>query len=255
MTTVSPPSRITTLVEKLSLRDQVAPDEVEALKDVLDPPREIRSGADIVKEHSHPLHSTLLISGFSARYSSLVDGARQITELNVPGDFIDLHSLLMKQMDHGVVALTDCVVASAPHAKLIRLTERHPHLTRLLWLDTIIEAAIHRQWLVAMGRRSGLGHLAHLVCELYLRLQAVGQTTGKTSGKADGMRFDLPLTQATLGDALGLSTVHVSRLVTELRGEGVVNWSGRQVEILDWRRLAEIAEFDATYLRLQNEPV
>ena len=255
MTTVSPPSRITTLVEKLSLRDQVAPDEIEALKDVLDPPREIRSGADIVKEHSHPLHSTLLISGFSARYSSLADGARQITELNVPGDFIDLHSLLMKQMDHGVVALTDCVVASAPHAKLIHLTERHPHLTRLLWLDTIIDAAIHRQWLVAMGRRSGLGHLAHLVCELYLRLQAVGQTTGKTSGKVDGMRFDLPLTQATLGDALGLSTVHVSRLVTELRGEGVVNWSGRQVEILDWRRLAEIAEFDATYLRLQNEPV
>lgn len=255
MTTVSPPSRITTLVEKLSLRDQVAPDEIEALKDVLDPPREIRSGADIVREHSHPLHSTLLISGFSARYSSLADGARQITELNVPGDFIDLHSLLMKQMDHGVVALTDCVVASAPHAKLIHLTERHPHLTRLLWLDTIIDAAIHRQWLVAMGRRSGLGHLAHLVCELYLRLQAVGQTTGKTSGKADGMRFDLPLTQATLGDALGLSTVHVSRLVTELRGEGVVNWSGRQVEILDWRRLAEIAEFDATYLRLQNEPV
>ena len=255
MTTVSPPSRITTLVEKLSLRDQVAPDEIEALKDVLDPPREIRSGADIVKEHSHPLHSTLLISGFSARYSSLADGARQITELNVPGDFIDLHSLLMKQMDHGVVALTDCVVASAPHAKLIRLTERQPHLTRLLWLDTIIDAAIHRQWLVAMGRRSGLGHLAHLVCELYLRLQAVGQTTGKTSGKADGMRFNLPLTQATLGDALGLSTVHVSRLVTELRGEGVVNWSGRQVEILDWRRLAEIAEFDATYLRLQNEPV
>ena len=255
MTTVSPPSRITTLVEKLSLRDQVAPDEIEALKDVLDPPREIRSGADIVREHSHPLHSTLLISGFSARYSSLADGARQITELNVPGDFIDLHSLLMKQMDHGVVALTDCVVASAPHAKLIHLTERHPHLTRLLWLDTIIDAAIHRQWLVAMGRRSGLGHLAHLVCELYLRLQAVGQTTGKTSGKADGMRFDLPLTQATLGDALGLSTVHVSRLVTELRGEGVINWCGGQVEILDWRRLAEIAEFDATYLRLQNEPV
>lgn len=251
MTIVSTPSRITTLVEKLSLRDQVAPDEIEALKDVLDPPREVPSGADIVKEHSHPLYSTLLISGFSARYSSLADGARQITEINVPGDFIDLHSLLMKQMDHGVVALTDCVVASAPHAKLIRLTERHPHLTRLLWLDTIIDAAIHRQWLVAMGRRSGLGHLAHLVCELYLRLQAVGQA----SGKADGMRFDLPLTQATLGDALGLSTVHVSRLVTELRGEGVVNWSGGQVEILDWHRLAEIAEFDATYLRLQNEPV
>ena len=247
MTTVSPPSRITTLVEKLSLRDQVAPDEIEALKDVLDPPREIRSGADIVREHSHPLHSTLLISGFSARYSSLADGARQITELNVPGDFIDLHSLLMKQMDHGVVALTDCVVASAPHAKLIRLTERHPHLTRLLWLDTIIDAAIHRQWLVAMGRRSGLGHLAHLVCELFTRLSAVGLTEGQT--------FNLPLTQTVLSDALGLSTVHVNRLIAELRREGLVRWSNPQVEILDWPRLSQIAEFDPTYLRLHSQPV
>ncbi|MBA4808686.1 Crp/Fnr family transcriptional regulator [Brevundimonas sp.] len=239
--------QITNLVEKLARRDAVTAAEAEALQDMLGPSRDVRFGADIVSQHEHPLHSTLLISGFSARYSTLADGSRQITEINVPGDFIDLHSLLMKQMDHGVVALSDCVVASAPHAKLIRLTETQPHLMRLLWLDTIVDAAIHRQWLVAMGRRSGLGHLAHLVCELYLRLQAVGL--------ADGMRFELPLTQAVLGDALGLSTVHVSRLVTELRGEGVVNWTGGQVEIVNWHRLAEIAEFDATYLRLQNEPV
>ncbi|WP_395944847.1 Crp/Fnr family transcriptional regulator [Brevundimonas sp.] len=246
--TASPPKpKITTLVEKLSLRDSVSAEEIAALQDVLGPPREVKAGADIVRQHAHPLHSTLLISGFSARYSTLSDGARQITEINVSGDFIDLHSLLMKQMDHGVLALTDCVVAFAPHAKLIHLTERHPHLSRLLWLDTIIDAAIHRQWLVAMGRRSGLAHIAHLVCELYLRLKAAGQ--------ADEMRFDLPLTQAVLGDALGLSTVHVSRLITELRGEGVVQWANGQVEILDWRRLAEIAEFDAAYLRLQSEPV
>lgn len=150
-------------------------------------------------------------------------------------------------MDHGVVSLTDCVIAEAPHSGLIDITERHPHLGRLLWLDTIIDAAIHRQWLVAMGRRSGLGHLAHLVFELYLRLQAVGQTGDLT--------FDLPLTQTTLGDALGLSTVHVSRLISELRSEGVVAWSGGRIDILDWRRLAEIAEFDPTYLRLQCEPV
>lgn len=240
-------ARITTLVDKLSLRDVVTSQEIEALQHVLGPPRDIKAGADIVLEHSRPLHSTLLISGFSARYTTLEDGARQITEINICGDFIDLHSLLMKQMDHGVVALTDCVVAHAPHTALIDITERHPHLTRLLWLDTIIDAAIHRQWLVAMGRRSGLGHLAHLVCELYLRLQAVGQTGDLT--------FDLPLTQNTLGDALGLSTVHVSRLITELRGEGVISWSGGRIEILNWSRLAEIAEFDPTYLRLQREPV
>ena len=239
--------KITTLVEKLSLRDRISPEEIEALQKALEPPKTVAAGSDIVREHSRPLHSTLLISGFSARYSTLEDGARQITEINVAGDFIDLHSLLMKQMDHGVVALTECVIAEAPHSGLIDITERHPHLTRLLWLDTIIDAAIHRQWLVAMGRRSGLGHLAHLVCELYLRLQAVGQTGDLT--------FDLPLTQAVLGDALGLSTVHVSRLISELRGEGVINWSGGQIDILDWRRLAEIAEFDPTYLRLQSDPV
>lgn len=239
--------KITTLVEKLSLRDRISPEEIEALQKALEPPKTVAAGSDIVREHSRPLHSTLLISGFSARYSTLEDGARQITEINVSGDFIDLHSLLMKQMDHGVVALTECVVAEAPHSGLIDITERHPHLTRLLWLDTIIDAAVHRQWLVAMGRRSGLGHLAHLVCELYLRLQAVGQT--------GDMTFDLPLTQAVLGDALGLSTVHVSRLISELRGEGVINWSNGQIDILDWRRLAEIAEFDPTYLRLQSDPV
>ena len=239
--------KITTLVKKLSLRDRISPDEIEALQKALEPPKTVAAGSDIVREHTRPLHSTLLISGFSARYSTLEDGARQITEINVAGDFIDLHSLLMKQMDHGVVALTECVVAEAPHSGLIDITERHPHLTRLLWLDTIIDAAIHRQWLVAMGRRSGLGHLAHLVCELYLRLQAVGQT--------GDMSFDLPLTQATLGDALGLSTVHVSRLISELRGEGVINWSNGRIDILDWRRLAEIAEFDPTYLRLQSDPV
>lgn len=153
----------------------------------------------------------------------------------------------MKQMDHGVVALTDCVTANAPHIRLIgAITERHPHLGRLLWLDTIIDAAIHRQWLVAMGRRSGLGHLAHLVCELYLRLQAVGQT--------GDLSFDLPLTQNVLGDALGLSAVHVSRLISELRAEGVVQWSGGRIDILDWRRLAD-RRVRPRILRLQSEPV
>lgn len=235
------------LIEKLMRRDLVSTTEIAALAEVLDPPRKVDASVDIVLEHAYTEHSILLLEGFTARYSTLSDGRRQITEINVAGDFVDLHSLLMKQMDHGVVALTECVIAEAPHSGLIDITERHPHLTRLLWLDTIIDAAIHRQWLVAMGRRSGLGHLAHLVCELYLRLQAVGQTGDLT--------FDLPLTQAVLGDALGLSTVHVSRLISELRGEGVINWSGGQIDILDWRRLAEIAEFDPTYLRLQSDPV
>lgn len=235
------------VVEKMRRRDLLNDEEIAVLDSVLDPPRRVPAGADIVTENVHASHSTLILSGLSGRYSTLADGGRQITEINVPGDFVDLHSLLMKQMDHGIVALSDCTYATAPHARLIEITERHPHLTRLLWLDTIIDAAIHRQWLVAMGRRSGLGHLAHLLCEMYLRLQVVGQT--------EGMAFELPLTQSVIGDVLGLSTVHVNRLIAELRAEGLVAWSSFQVEILDWDRLATIAEFDPTYLRLHREAV
>lgn len=235
------------LIEKLTRRDGVSASEIAALAEVLNPPRKVDAHVDIVLEHAYAEHSILLLEGFTARYSTLADGRRQITEINVAGDFVDLHSLLMKQMDHGVVTLTPCVIAHAPHSRLRRLTEEHAHLTRLLWLDTIVDAAIHRQWLVAMGRRSGLGHLAHLVCELFTRLSAVGLTEGQT--------FNLPLTQTVLSDALGLSTVHVNRLIAELRREGLVRWSNPQVEILDWPRLSQIAEFDPTYLRLHSEPV
>lgn len=235
------------VVEKMRRRDLLNDEEIAVLDSVLDPPRRAVAGSDIVTENAHASHSTLILSGLSGRYSTLADGGRQITEINVPGDFVDLHSLLMKQMDHGIVALSDCTYATAPHSRLIEITERHPHLTRLLWLDTIIDAAIHRQWLVAMGRRSGLGHLAHLVCEMYLRLDVVGLT--------QGLAFELPLTQSVIGDVLGLSTVHVNRLIAELRAEGLVSWSSFQVEILDWDRLTAVAEFDATYLRLHREAV
>lgn len=235
------------LIEKLARRDIVSPCEIAALAEVLDPPRRVAIHTDIVVEHEYTDHSILLLEGFTARYSTLSDGRRQITEINVAGDFVDLHSLLMKQMDHGVVTLTPCVIAHAPHSRLQRLTEQHAHLTRLLWLDTIIDAAIHRQWLVAMGQRSGLGHLSHLLCELFTRLGAVGLT--------DGQSFHLPLTQTVLGDALGLSTVHVNRLIAELRREGLVRWNNPRVDILDWPRLAAIAEFDPTYLRLHSAPV
>jgi CRP-like cAMP-binding protein len=235
------------LIEKLTRRDVVSATEIAALAEVLDPPRKVDAHVDIVLEHAYTDHSILLLSGFTARYSTLSDGRRQITEINVAGDFVDLHSLLMKQMDHGVVTLTPCIIAHAPHSRLRKLTEDHGHLTRLLWLDTIIDAAIHRQWLVAMGRRSGLGHLAHLVCELFTRLSAVGLNEGQT--------FHMPLTQTVLSDALGLSTVHVNRLIAELRREGLVRWTNPEIEILDWPRLAQLAEFDPTYLRLHSQPV
>ena len=235
------------LIDKLSRRDLLNAEEVADLEQAVEPTQIVPAGQDLVRQHQRPTHSTLLLSGFCARYATLDDGGRQLTEINVMGDFVDLHSFLMQPMDHGVLTLTSCEISRVPHGALRHITERHPHLTRLLWLDTLIDAAIHRQWLVGMGRRSGLGRFAHLLCELHVRLEVVGQVEDHT--------FELPLTQPELGDAMGLSAVHVNRLLAELRRDRLVQWLGPQVRILDWERLVRIAEFDPSYLRLGPAPL
>ncbi len=221
--------------------------EREALGALLGAERHVSAGSLIIRPGDRPSHSTFLVSGFCARYSLTVAGDRQFTEISVPGDFIDLHSLLMKQMDHGIMALSDCVVAPAQHGDLRRLTERHPHLTRLLWLETVIDGAIHRQWLAAMGapeRRQPSGAPD---------LRALSAARG--GGTSRGSSLTVPLTQTDLGDILGLTPVHVNRVMMELRHKGLIEWKGAQVVIRDWDQLATFAEFDPIYLRLGRDPV
>jgi CRP-like cAMP-binding protein len=237
---------ISLLFRKLERRDILSDEEKQALEGAVARVKEVRADEDMVREGDRPTESTLLLEGFAARYKLLSNGKRQITALHVPGDFVDLHSFLLKKMDHAVMALTPCRVSLFPHEGLRVITEKHPHLGRLLWLNTLIDGAIHREWLVAMGRRPALNQIAHLLCELSLRLQAVGLTQDNS--------FRLPLTQAELGDALGLSTVHVNRVIQQLRADGSVTWRGETIIIDDWPRLKEIAEFDLTFLNLDNEP-
>ena len=238
---------ITPLIRKLSRRDTLSAAEREALSTLMGPERAVPAGAALIEPGDRPHFSTLLVSGFCARFNLTVLGGRQLTEINVAGDFVDLHSLLMRQMDHGVMALGDCVIAPVAHADLRRLSEQHPHLTRMLWLETVVDGAIHRQWLVTMGQQDAASRLAHLVCELYRRLEAAGLAS-------DG-RFKLPMTQENLGEVLGLTPIHVNRVLMELRRQGLVEWKANQVSIPDWDRLATFARFDPTYLRLQSDAV
>lgn len=238
---------IAPLIEKMNRRDVITPVEREALSRVLGPARAVPAGRPLIEPGDRPHFSTFLVSGFCARFSLTPSGGRQLTEINVAGDFVDLHSLLMRQMDHGVLALADCVIAPAAHDDLRRLTEEHPHLTRLLWLETVVDGAIHRQWLVTMGQQNAASRLAHLVCELYVRLEA--------AGLASDLKFTLPMTQVDLGDVLGLTQVHVNRVLMELRRQGLVEWKGGQVAINDWSALAQLGQFDPGYLRLQRDPV
>lgn len=234
------------LFRRLRLRDTIDEEERAALTEVLTEVRALEAGTDIVREGDRPGRSTLVLSGLTCRYSSLEDGKRQITAIHVPGDFVDLHSFMIKQMDHSVGCLSPCVVAYAPHEGLERITERLPHLTRMLWLLTLIDASIHRQWLVTMGAYPALNRTAHLLCEIFTRL------TFDSGQVADAL--SLPITQADLGDTLGLSTVHTNRVIQELRSRELIQWQGQEIRVLNWQGLRDLAQFDPLYLHLTREP-
>lgn len=235
------------LVQKLSRRDDLNGDEISLLKSMLSPPRRCAPREEIVRQGEAPGFSTLLLSGLCGRVTTLANGGRQITQISVAGDFLDLHSFTLKVMDHSVTALCEAEIATVRHDQLRRLTESHPHLARVLWLETTIDAAIHRQWIVSQGRRSGLARMAHLFCETHQRLKAADRVIEDD--------FAFPITQADLGDILGISTVHANRLLQSLRTAGLIRWTGGIMSILAWERLCELAEFDPLYLRLHKSAV
>jgi len=234
------------LLAWLQQRDTLTDEEKNAITALPVRVVSIAANEDFIMMGSRASVSCLLLEGFAARVQYLQSGKRQITAVHVAGDFVDLHAFLLKIMDHSVMSLGLCKVAFVEHTDLEKLTLKLPHLARLLWLSTVIDGAIQRAWITCLGRRSTLQHLAHLICELYLRLEVVGL--------AEKGSFTFPITQEQLGDALGLSTVHVNRTLQDLRATGLVQWRGTSVTITDFEKLASLAEFDPLYLQLNREP-
>ena len=230
---------------KLGLRDEVGSDEHAAIIASAGEALRFAPGEDLVREGDRPGRSVLLTEGFACRYRLQDDGSRQIIAINLPGDFVDLHSFLLKEMDHAVGALTECSAIAFPHTNLVRLTEQFPHLTRLLWLLTLIEGSAHREWLVGFGLLSAPQRTAHLLCEIYVRLEAIAL--------AKDHRFSLPLTQASLADAVGISSVHINRVVQELRQARLIDWERGMVTIHDWPGLVAAGKFNDRYLHLVRE--
>jgi CRP-like cAMP-binding protein len=189
--------------------------------------------------------STMLLAGIMCRDKDLSDGQRQISALHVAGDFVDLHSFTLKQLDHNIMTLTPCRVGIVPHEGLEAITERLPHLTRLYWFSTNVDAALHREWELSLGRRTAISRLAALFCEMNLRLQTVGLS--------DGQSYDLPLTQTDLAECLGLTSIHVNRTLKELREQGLVQFRSGRVTISDWDGLRTVGEFDPAYLYLEHQ--
>jgi CRP-like cAMP-binding protein len=232
------------LVRKLERYGPISEDERGFLEQAPWRVVDYRNHDPIVREGDCPSESCLILEGFACRFKTMPEGTRQIMALHIPGDFCDLHSFVLKKMDHGIAAIERCKVAKIPHPKVQEITECYPRLTRALWWDIAIDAAIHREWMISMGRRDAYQQIAHLFCELLLRLQSVGF--------ADGNSYELPLTQADLGDVFGLSTVHVNRTLQKLRTEGLIISKGKRVTVRDPERLMEAAGFDRTYLEVRG---
>jgi CRP-like cAMP-binding protein len=234
------------LEAKLAIRDRISQTERKQIAKLVSEVKTFARGGDIVRDGDRPQYSSLVLDGFCARYKTLQDGRRQLSAIHIAGDFCDLHAFALKRMDHGVVAISPCRIAAVPHSRLRTVTEKFPHLTRLFWLMTLIDAAAHRQWIISLGRRSKLGAAAHLFCEMFVRLRA--------AGLADADSCPLPLTQQDLGDALGMSLVHANRSLRSLRTRGLATLRNGRLTVLDWDGLVKLAEFDPTYLNLEQEP-
>ncbi len=153
---------------------------------------------------------------------------------------------ILKEMDHSVGAVTALKVAEIPSDTILELTDTSPRIGRALWWNSLVEEAIAREWISVLGQREAMERLAHLFCELCLRLRGVGLTNSHSC--------ELPVTQAELGDAIGLSTVHVNRTLQELRAESLLTWTRDLVVIQDWDRLCEAAQFNPDYLNLERTP-
>lgn len=231
------------LIQQLAARNHLSAEERIVLRDLIETVKDIGAGRVIVTAGSCASESCLILEGLAGQYKSLAGRRRQITAFYFPGDFVDLHSFLLKRVDQGTLALTNCKVGIVPHQTLQEISEHHPRLTRLLWLCTLIDAAAYREWVAVLGHLPAQARAAHLFCEFFLRL--------KLSGLTNGSSFALPITQAKLAESLGVSNVHLNRVLQQLRTKRVVMWENDVVTILDWKQLNEVAHYDPTYLHLR----
>lgn len=232
------------LVSKLSHGASLSEADVARLTEISAPMAKVPPHTDLIREGDRPDKVQLVMSGIACRYKILPDGGRQIMAFLLPGDICDLHVTLLGHMDHSIATVSACDVVAIPRDTILELTNHHPAITRALWWSTLVDEAILREWLVGMGQRSAEKRLAHLFCEIFLRMQVAGM--------ANGNSILFPLTQSELGDTLGLSVVHVNRMIQNLREDGLISLDRKVLEVHDMPGLMRAGGFDPNYLHLRK---
>jgi CRP-like cAMP-binding protein len=204
--------------------------------------RHVAARQDIEGQHSDPHHTHLILDGWACRYKQFPDGRRAIVSLLLPGDMCDPFVFRRARMDHAIGALTPVTVARITPDQVGEALRGRPAVEECLWREMLATLAIHREWIASVGRRSAIERLAHLFCELHLRLSRVGL--------ADETTLPMPVTQPDLADALGQTSVHINRTLKELRTGGLIALRSRRLTIRDLDALMERGQFDPAYLQL-----
>lgn len=231
------------LLRKLELFGPLPDDDRQMLDEVVKKRRSVPAKTNIIQEGDAPTDVHLVFSGFACRSKLLPNGKRHIFAYLVAGDFCDLHVFILKAMDHTIETLSPCEFVEISRARVLELTSR-PAIARALWWANLVDEATLREWLVNLGQRDAIHRIAHLFCELHLRLDSIGLVTGD--------EFSLPITQAEIGETMGLSTVHVNRALQDLRRDGLLAFKSGQLVIPDVARLRQMSDFNPNYLHLEG---
>lgn len=229
---------------KLERRGALEPDDREAILGLPGVHREYGPNDIIIPQNADATHCILVESGFVSRVKTLESGSRQIVAFHLPGDAVDLQSIMFVDTDHTIQTHTPARTYWIPHRDILDLTVRRPAIARSLWLDTLIDASIFRDWTANVGQRRAQARIAHLMLELGERFRAIGMVRDDS--------FELPITQVALAEALGLSLVHLNKSLQALRHEGYFRASGRRVSLKDVDKIAKATGFDPSYLHLDS---
>jgi CRP-like cAMP-binding protein len=233
------------LARKLASIFSLSDEEIEAVRRLPVQLVDIKSDQDVVREGDQPTRSCIVLEGFACIYKMTGDGKRQIMAFQIAGDVPDLQSLHLTYLDSSVGTLSPCTVGFVRHEALRDLGRAYPRIADALWRATLIDASIFREWITNVGQRDAYARLAHVLCETLTRMNAVGL--------AQGHSCDFPISQEELGQATGMSSVHVNRTIQELRASKLIQLTPKRLTVLDWPGLAAAGDFNPAYLHLKDE--
>jgi len=231
------------MIRRLRVNSRLSDDDVAALRSLRVQVKEFPEEALVVREGERATHCCVILRGFAYRAKVAENGKRQILSFHPAGDMPDLQGLYLDRMDHDLVTLSRAHIGFIEHRAIHQLIQVRPSIVQALWRETLVDAAVFREWIVSLGTRTAAGRMAHLIAELRQRLTAIGLAAED--------EFEFPITQSRLAEALGLSAVHVNRVLQSFRAAGVLDIQKNMVKLSDIEKLVEIGGFNDTYLHQQ----